>query len=511
MPFVEISPGHPPPSRGTPLSIVPQPTSSGPGIGLVRNMLHLGVGQVTTTALTMVLNAVIARTLGAADFGLLYLLTSIANFAYVFVDWGHAFYVPREVARHPERSGELMGSVLAVRAVTAVLVGAIAVGLTSLFGYDVRTRLLTALIIVCWMPAYLALTYAWVFRGRERMDYDALLNIVLKACLLIVSVWLLLLGGRLIAFIGAWAVAGTVAYALAIRLYGRLHVQPLRVSGSTARELVSDGAPMLAFALAIAVQPYIDANILYKLVPASVVGWYGAAWIIAGTLIAPASILGSAMFPRLSRSWDRPEEFARSLRLAFRPLLLVAILGAVGTNLFADFAVALAYGARNFGPSAGILRAFAPALVLTYVDMLFGFAILAAGKAPQLAKAKVAAVIVTTAAELVLIPWAQHRFSNGGIGIMLAIAGGELVMVVAAILLIRRYVTPRMALDLVRGLLSGAATIALMRSIPTIHPIVGIPLCIAIFGAVSAATGLITRQDLEFLISAARRTPDPEA
>src|SRR5262249_1621852 len=51
--------------------------------GMVRSVMHLGLGQVATTVLTILLSAALARTLGPSDFGLLYLVTAIATFAYV--------------------------------------------------------------------------------------------------------------------------------------------------------------------------------------------------------------------------------------------------------------------------------------------------------------------------------------------------------------------------------------------------------------------------------------------
>ncbi|MEO6238610.1 MAG: oligosaccharide flippase family protein, partial [Vicinamibacterales bacterium] len=364
--------------------------------GLGRNALHLGMGQVVTTVLTMVLSAAIARTLGAAEFGLLYLVTSIANFAYVFVDWGHGPYVTREIARRPDRSGELVGSVLLVRAATAVLMCVLAVGITWLLGYDGKTRLLAGLLIVAWLPQYLGLTFSWVFRGSERMEYDAVLQVVLKLTTVALALLVLRSGGRLLALMPAYAVSGTVVLVVALHLYRRLGYPSLHASARTARELIRDGASMMAIAMAVAVQPYIDANLLYTLAPRSVVGWYGAAWGIAGTLVAPAMILGATMYPRLSRVSGDPVEFRRTLTTAFRTLLGVAILGAVGTYLFADLAISVVYSRDKFGPAAAILRAFTPALLLIYIDMLLGHAIMAAGSAGRLAKAKVVAVVVTT-------------------------------------------------------------------------------------------------------------------
>jgi len=47
----------------------------------------LVLGQVTTTALAVVFSAALGRSLGARDFGLYFLITSFATFAYVIVDW----------------------------------------------------------------------------------------------------------------------------------------------------------------------------------------------------------------------------------------------------------------------------------------------------------------------------------------------------------------------------------------------------------------------------------------
>ncbi len=480
-----------------------------PRSGLVRNAFHLGIGQVLTTAVTMLLTAAVARTLGSADYGLMYLLTSISNFAYVFVDWGHGPYVTREVARRPDRSGDLLGSALAVRTVTAAIMCGIVVTLTWALGYDVRTRLFAAYMVLAQLPIYLGLTFAWVFRGRERMDCEAVLSVALKVATLALALTCLALGGRLIGLIASYSMAGVIALVLAFAMYHRLKFPSLQVSRGTAVELMRDGAPMLAIALAVAVQPYIDANILYKLASADVVGWYGASWGIAGTLVAPATILAASMFPRLSRAAADRHEFARALRVGFRPLLLVAILAGTGTYVFADVAISVVYSREKFGPSASILRAFAPALVLIYIDMLFGNAIIAAGKAGQLAKVKGVAVLVTTALELVLIQWFQAHYSNGGIGIVLALAGGELVMVAGAVFLIRDIVTIGMATDFLRGAVSGGVTIVVMQWLPDMNAFIAIPLCVALYLALSAAAGLVRRRDLELLMSTLRRRSAP--
>jgi O-antigen/teichoic acid export membrane protein len=463
--------------------------------------MHLGVGQVTTTVLTMVLGAAIARTLGASDFGLLYLVTTFTTFAYVFVGWGHGTYVTREVAIRPERTGEIHGSVLAVCTGVAALMCIVAVGLTWLFGYDAHTRVLTALLMIAWIPQFLGLTYTWIFRGSERMEYDALLQVVLKFSTVALAFVALALGARVGGLILVYAVAGTITLLVAIALYRRLGFPRLRATRATARELMVNGAPLMAMSLAIAVQPYIDANLLYWQVPQQVLGWYGAAWAVAGTLVAPAGIIGNAMYPRLSRAAADRADFSRALRTAFRPLLMTAVLGGVGTYLFADFAIGLIYGAENFRPAAATLKAFAPAVVLIYLGMVLGYAILATGKAVQLAKVKIVAVIVTTALEYVFIAWFQARFQNGGIGVVLSLAGGEVVMVAWAAVMLRHVLDVGVIVDLLRAVAAGALTIVLMQLMPAIPAPLAILLCVVMFAGMLAVTGLITRAEADAVLS----------
>jgi O-antigen/teichoic acid export membrane protein len=475
------------------------------GGGVVRNIIHLGLGQAATTVVTILLTVAMARTLGPSEFGQLYLLISIATFTYVVVDWGHGPYIVRETARHPERSGDLLGSALAARVAGALLACPIAVATTWLLGYDVRTRVLTAALILGWLPQYLGLSFGWVFRSHGRMDSDAVLNVVLKLVTLIGSVVCLALGGRLPGLVLAWLLAGCLTLVIAVGMYQRLGLPRLSVTMSTVRELLRDGAWLLAISLGSAIEPYVNANILYKMASPTVVGWYGAAWNIAGTLLAPATILGATMYPRLSRADGDGAEFKRAFDLSFRPLMLLAVLCAVGTYLFADVAVGAIYGLQKFGPAAETLRALGPVLLLMYVDVFLATAAVAAGKAGRVATTKAAAVVFTTGIAYVLIPLCQTRFGNGGLGVVYALGIGELGMLVACGILIRHAIDGRTVAEVFRSLIAGAATVLLIRMSPAFTPFLAIPICIVVFGGVALLVGAVRRSDIELLMTSFRK------
>jgi O-antigen/teichoic acid export membrane protein len=477
---------------------------------MARNAMHLVLGQVATTALAVVLSAALGRTLGAADFGLYFLVLSMSTFAYVFVEWGQILFVIREAARRPEDAGALLGGALALRVALAVIL-ALPTGLIAwALGYDARTCWLAVLFIASSLPFSLAQAYGMVFRARDQMHLDATVSVTNKALLLAATLAALALGLGIPGVLGAQIVAGLAALALATRIYRRLPVGPLHVSRAAVRFILIGGFPILMMTLATSVQSYLDAIILSKLAPANAVGWYGAARNIMGTLLAPSIILASAIYPRLSKVADDIPVFKREMRSALRPMLWLGALGAVGTYLFADVAIRLIYGARGFGPASLILQVYGPGLFLIFVDVLLGHVITAMGRAPAFAAVKVLSVLAAIGLELWLIPVFQASQGNGGVGVVAALAASELLVFVGSVFLMPRgSLDPAVFLDAARAIGAAVLTAALFHLAPWLRPealpALGIPVCLAVFLATSAALGLVTRSDLAMVKALVRR------
>src|SRR5262245_2687291 len=355
-------------------------TVSGRG-AVVRNALYLVLGQAMTTALAILFSGVLGRTLGARDFGLYFLLTAFSTFAYILVDLGQQFYVIREIARQPERGSLLLGTVLVLRTTGGALVVAPSGLAAWALGYDP---------IICWfsvafvavnLPFFLTQSYGMVFRGRDRMDLDAWVSVANKIALLGLALAALTLGKGLPGVLVAHALAGFLSLALATRLYRRVTTGPLHYSRRIAREVLMGGGAFFTMAAASNIQSYLDVVILSKLAPAEAIGWYGAARTIMGTILAPALIVGAASFPRLARVALNGSPFNVEIRAALRPILWLGALAAIGTFLFADDAITIVYGQQHFAPSGMILKVFAPAFFLLFINVLLGYALFALERA----------------------------------------------------------------------------------------------------------------------------------
>lgn len=482
-----------------------------PRASIARNAFHLVLGQVATTALAILFSAAVGRTLGPRDFGVYFLISSFATFAYVLVDWGQLFYVIREVARTPERSGALVGSTLGLRLFGALAVAVPAGLLAWALGYDRRTCWFTVAYLLVMLPFALAQTFCFAFRGRDRMELDAATSVVNKGVGLALAIAALALGTGLGGVIVSQALAGGVALFVAARLYRRVAQGSVRFSRGTAREVFKGGTTIVGMMVAVHVQPYLDAVVLSKLVPADAMGWFGAAKNIMGTLIAPALIIGAAAFPRLSRAAGSLPHFKSEFQATVRPALWLGSLGAVGTWVFADAAVALVYGHKQFGPAGMILKIFGPGLFLLFIDVMFGNALTAMGRASSFSIVKLASVGVSTGLDLLLIPWFQSHYGNGGMGTVAAFILSEFVVFTGALWLMPKgSLGPGMAVDMGKAVACVAGTALLFEALPPLPIFVGIPVCVGAFALCSLATGLLRRRDLDLLQSALRKDrPQP--
>jgi O-antigen/teichoic acid export membrane protein len=478
------------------------------GASLARNAFHLVLGQVATMVLGILFSAALGRTLGVADFGLYFLITSFSNFALVLVDWGQQYFGIRAVARTPERGGELLGTGLVLRALGTALV-CVPTGLSAwALGYDRRTIWFAVAFVALNMPLFLAQNFGIVFRGHDRMGLDATVSVTNRAAGLALALVALGLGLGLGGVVVSQGLAGCVALATAAWLYHRVSSAPVRFSGLTAREILLGGSAIVTMNLATNVQPYIDAILLSEMVPKEAVGWYGAAKTLMGTLLAPSLILGAAAFPRLSRAAGNVDHFHREMRLAARPMVWLGGLAAVGTWHFADVAIKIIYGSKGqFGPAGIILSVFGLGLFLVFIDVLLGTAATALGKATPFSVMKVATVVLATGLELVLIPWFQRHHGNGGIGVVTAFVSCELLVFLGLLSLMPRGSAGPILVDGGRALLAALGTGALLHLLPSFSPWLAIPLCIAVFTVLSIMLGLVRRSDLHRLRGQFRRDP----
>lgn len=394
-----------------------------------RGMLSLVFSQLVTTPVSMLVQALIARHLGAGPFGAIYFATATLGVWYLFVEWGGHAQVAAEVARDRRAGARLFASGMLLRLCLAAVVLVAIPPFGRWMGYDDDVRLALTLVSMKLALQGLGALCLAVIRGHEKVPWQAASAIFGNLTEAILVVGTLLGGGGLAGVLIAQVVAAALTLTVQIGMVVRLHLGSWRPDWRTAVAILQGGFSFLILDVVVRLQPYIDATFLSWLAPPEALGWHAAATRISGVLIFPALTLNFALYPTLARLWvtDRPT-YEHLVRLGLRTVAIFGILAGTGTAIFAPWAVSWIYGADDFGPAGASLSVMSVFILLVYGSIVVGPAISAAGRQWRWCAAQSLCLVVSAVLDPLLIPWAQTHYGNGSLGVSLSIGIAEIAM-----------------------------------------------------------------------------------
>lgn len=470
---------------------------------VLRNASFLVGAQLLAAPLSVLINVVAARSLGPDDFGRIFLATTYASFAILFVEWGQGATLTAMIARDRSRAGAVLGTTLAWRAAVLPVVAAALFAACWLLGYDAQFLRILAVVMLAAAFATIGAACQDLFRGYERADLGAASYLAWQLLTAAVLVPTLLLGGGLQSFLLAQAACAGIGAAALLSLRTVVGAPRLTVRADVMRALVSGGTAFLVFNIVLALQTNVDAVFLSRLASADAIGWNAAARKLIGVLIFPANALIGALYPTLCRLHGGDSaSFGATARTALRVTLWGAAPLALGCALFPAVGIAL-FGAQRYGPAEDNLRVLALYVLLVYCTMPIGSSLAAAGRQRAWALAQFACVVVSAALDPLLIPWFQDRTGNGGLGVCVATDVSEVLMVAAGIALLPRGVLDRTLWRTLAAVAAAAAAMAalgaLLLSVLDWPPLAAaVPAVLAYLG-VLWATGEIDRARLAAL------------
>jgi O-antigen/teichoic acid export membrane protein len=472
---------------------------------LVRNVSHLGIGQVASTAIGIVLAAVIGRALEPAQLGILTIVGGISSFANVIADWGQSTYLVREFARGRIDEPELIGSALLFRLATIVFSSAIAVAIALVLGYDSQIVVLTLLAMATAVPATLFVPFDCSFRGKDRMDIDAFANIVGKAMTVVAIAIALGFGGGLAEMILMGGVGNFSTLLVGVIAAQRLDIAVKAPVMKALRELLRHGAPIAAFSLVLASQPFLEILLLSALTGPAVVGWYGAFRSIYGVVASPALILAAASFPELSRASLSVPDLRRTIDATGRVVCIAAAFVSSALYIFADQIVVIIYGHGRFEQTASILRVSAIFIPLVFFAIFLGFVLFAIGRNKELTLLNIARISVYVALSWLLIGCWQQRFGNGAIALVIIAGVVELPAMIAYWTFVPRgAVGSTTTVNLVRACITSLCTVGPLLMLQPLALGYLTPLFLLLFAVTAMVTRLVLPSDLRLAMEVAR-------
>lgn len=403
------------------------------GKTVAKNASVLMVSQLTTWVLTLVLTIVLGRYLGPENVGKLHLANSIWAMAGMFIGFGMDFYMVKEVARDHSRLPELFGTTIVTRfALYFVGFGIVAL-YASIANYPPITVYAIYIIGLANLVYQMGQSCRSALQGLERMSYISLGDVASKLFNSIVAITLLLLGYGVLV-IAAVSIGTALVYtgvqfvALRRMMSVRLHFNPKMMV-----EMMRASFSYLLIRLSREMYIQVDVILISLIVSETVVGWYGQADKLFGTLLFVPSVFVTAVYPALSRLYKSSTESVTELvGKSFNFLLLISLPIGFGLLAVSTPLMVLLVG-EEFRESGPVLAMFGVVLILTYQNMLIGQILISSDRQNILTTVTVIASLMTIPLDLVLIPWCNAQFGNGAIGGAIAFVITEAIILVVCL------------------------------------------------------------------------------
>jgi O-antigen/teichoic acid export membrane protein len=407
-----------------------QPRAGSRSSRIMVNAGFRAAADIGSKLATAILYIVIARKLGASQFGIYAFALSFVTLITMLGFFGQDVVLTREVAKDPGRLEEYYSDALLSRAMFSIPPLLIALVVLTLAGMSGHTRLVILLLGLAFTAEYMVQIPFAVFQAYERVQLVTIVLVTQRWVTTTAAVVALYLGVGLVPVVAIFcggAVFGVVLGTL--MMYRNISRPRLKIDFRGALRVTREALPIGIALVALAVLFRINISMLAAFKPSRDVGQYGTAWRLLETTAFVSWAVNIALLPSFSRLSVTSipsvgSVFQRGLKL----VIAITLPMSVGAVVLAEPIITLLYGAK-YKPGAEALALLAPTIALFPVASLTSQLFFAQGRRPTVAFVYAIVAVENIVLNLFLIP--RYSFNGAAVGTSIS----EVLVTVALIVL----------------------------------------------------------------------------
>ncbi|MFC1914661.1 flippase [Chloroflexota bacterium] len=416
---------------------------------IIKNTGSLLISEVIGSLLTFTATVYIARVLGPGDFGKISFAIAIIFYFTLIADPGLSILGTRQVARDKEKIKDYVGSTLTLRLCLATI-GFVLLLLVALFiNKPLEIKYIIILYGLGLIP--IGLSFAWVFRGVEKMEYIGLGRILTGVIYIVLVLSFFKSSEQLLLVPCFWVGSNLLAAGLLISIFVRSFGKPrLRFNLASWRSLLKQALPM-GFAVIMGyIMLSIDTVMLGFMKSNEEVGYYNAAYKIIIFLSMMSASYSETIYPLASSYYQVSlDSLKRLLQFSTKLMSTLALPLAVGGTILARPIMNLIFGAK-YDNGIIALQILIWATAVAMVRLAYSRGLLSSDRERRFARVVTAGAIVNIILNLILIP------PLGFIGAAIATVAAETVVFLGFYTEFRKVMEVPLARHLVKPLIASA-------------------------------------------------------
>lgn len=421
------------------------------------------IGKVITTLISLILVAALTRYLGVSGYGQYTIIFAFTQFFAVFADFGFFWFMVREISKPDADQEKIVSNVLTFRTIMAagIFLVAFLLGLIIPQYHEIRFGIGIIAAASFWLT--LNGTYVGIFQNRLRMDKAALTDVIGRAVIMAIVLYLIKIGANLNHLLWAYFFGNMVNFFLSAYI-GRIYVH-FRPTFDFPywKEIFRETLPIFLVSVLALISFKIDTVMLSLMRSPEDVGIYGPPYKVIEILILLPGIFMGNVFPILTAYiYSKDLRLQSAFQKSFDFLVLAATPLVVGIIITAPRIIRIVAGpefmtAHTISPVFGIpatssfaLQILIVAVGFAYLSHLFNYMIIALGKQTKMIIPNIIFVVFNVVLNLILIP----KISYIGAAIVTVIT--EVIVVFLYWWLMRRFIDLKIHFKtLLKAVLSG--------------------------------------------------------
>lgn len=324
---------------------------------IAKNIIVLIVADIIGKIFGLTLVIFIARYLGATGFGKYSFAFAFISLFAIFTDLGLNTLTIREVSRDKSKAGKYLGNILIIKLFLVVIFFILIFVVIKILNYPKDTTLAVYIIGLSVILNSFAQTFRSIFRAYEKMEYEALLNILNVIITTSLGISVLYLNYGLIELVSIFFIVSLLNLVLSSFLIIKKFIKPeIEMDFNFWRKILRNALPFAITGIFVIIYFKIDIVMLSVIEGDDAVGWYSAAYKMIESLLFIPSVFMISLYPVLSHLYTSSHKnLKKSYYRGFKYLFILGLPIAIGTTILAKEFIYLIY-TQNFVNSIDVLK-----------------------------------------------------------------------------------------------------------------------------------------------------------
>lgn len=338
-----------------------------------KNVFFLSLADIVSKIIGLFYLVIIARYLGAANYGILMFSAAFVEICNIGLDLGLSTILIREVAKDEGRMNKYANNIISIKIILAICT-AVIVGIILYFAsYGRETNIIIIVLLTTTVISSLTSVFSSVFQAFNKMQFVAIGKILVSLIPFSGALILVKIKGSVIGFSYLYLIASLMLFAISLFFYRKYLKGKISLYFETKfwKEILKLALPFTLSIIFVTVYYRVGSIMLKMYRSYEEVGYYNAAYNFIFSINFIPTIIISAIFPIMSKLHVESKELLISMfRYSFKFLVMLAIPLGIGTTLIADKIIVLIYGS-GFTNAILCLKILIWSLVLMFLNIIF--------------------------------------------------------------------------------------------------------------------------------------------